>query len=117
HENSLQRLTGTDRLVEDDLAECKHWVSIAIPGGYCVDRYFCSQRLGLMASQCLIQSKFIVIGASHTAMIGLQTREHLAIDLGVQKALDDHIQTMLERESRGQIHVRDVRGFRMITDV
>jgi len=70
-----------------------------------------------MPSQCLIQREFVAIRASHTAMIGLQTREHLAIDLGVQNALDDHVQTMLERESRGQIHVRDAQSFRMITDV
>src|SRR5690625_3707068 len=116
-ENPLQRLTGTDRLVEDNLAECTPAVSIAIPGGYCVDRYFRGQRLGPMPSRCLIQREFVAIRASHTAMIGLQTREHLAIDLGVQNALDDHVQTMLERESRGQIHVRDAQSFRMITDV
>lgn len=49
-------------------------------------------------------------------MTGLQTREHRAIDLGVQNARDDHVQTMLEREWRGQIHVGDAQSFRMLTD-
>lgn len=70
-----------------------------------------------MPPQRLIQCEFVAVGASRTAMIGPQTHEHLTVDLGVQDALDDHVKTMLERESRGQFHVGDAQSFRMITDM